>query len=225
MKNCLQEVKEWSDTHPDPLPIIITINPKTSGIKEPGYTPVLRFNANVLDSLHAEILAVFAPEKLITPDLVQGNFASLREAVVTNGWPSINSSKGKILFVLDAGSQITELYVEKSLKGKPMFPNIEQEDHPNAAFFIMNDPKEQQAEIQKRVKAGFMVRTRADADTKEARSGDLSRLEAAIASGAHVISTDYYLARLSPSGKFQISLKDGKYQSCNALITPEKCNL
>jgi hypothetical protein len=224
-KNCLQEVKEWSEGHPDHLPIIITINPKNSGIKEPGYTPVLQFTTNVLDSLDEEILSVFSLSKLITPDLVQGNFGSLREAVVTSGWPSIDSSKGKILFVLDAGSSITELYIEKSLKGKPMFPNIEEEDHPYAAFFIMNDPKEQQAEIQKRVKAGFMVRTRADADTKEARSGDLSRLEAAVASGAQVISTDYYLARLSPSGEFQISLNEGKYQACNPLITPVKCNL
>ena len=70
-----------------------------------------------------------------------------------------------------------------------------------------------------------MVRTRADADTREARLQDYSRLEAAIESGAQLISTDYYLGRLSPSGKFQVSLKDGKYQSCNPLIAPVDCNL
>ena len=105
-----------------------------------------------------------------------------------------------------------------------MFPNVS-EDNPNAAFFIMNDPKAEGAEIKERVKAGFMVRTRADADTREARVQDYSRLEAAIESGAQLISTDYYLGRLSPSGKFQVSLKDGKYQSCNPLIAPVDCNL
>ncbi len=223
--SCLTEVKEWSDSNPNHFPIIITINPKNSGLKEPGSTPVLPFTKNVLDSLDQEILSVFSSSDLITPDLVQGEFATLREAVLSSGWPTLEKSKGKILFVLDAGSAITNMYIENSLKGKPMFPNIEEEDHPLAAFFIMNDPKVQQEDIKQKVKAGFMVRTRADADTKEARTGDLSRLEAAISSGAQVISTDYYLDRLSPSGKFQVSLKDGKYQTCNPLIAPEKCPL
>jgi hypothetical protein len=36
-----------------------------------------------------------------------------------------------------------------------------------------------------------MVRTRADADTVQARSGDTRQQEAAWASGAHFVSTDY----------------------------------
>ena len=40
---------------------------------------------------------------------------------------------------------------------------------------------------------GYMVRTRADANTLEARVGDLARLQAALKSGAQFISTDYYL--------------------------------
>ena len=144
--------------------------------------------------------------------------------MTTVGWPLLEISRGKILFVLDAGSAITEMYIKNSLKGRPMFPNVK-EDNANAAFFIMNDPKGEAAEISARVKAGFMVRTRADADTREARTQDYSRLEAAIASGAQLISTDYYLSRLSPSGKFQVTLKQGKYQSCNSLIGPVSCNL
>jgi hypothetical protein len=223
-KDCLSEVKEWSVQNNDHLPIIITINPKTSGLKEPGATQVLSFTKQVLDSLDQEILSMFSMSELISPDVVKGESASLREAVTTRGWPSLDSSKGKILFVLDAGRAITSLYTQEGVNGKPMFPNVAEDDI-NAAFFIMNEPKEQRAEIQRMVKAGFMVRTRADADTKEARNGDLSRLESAIASGAHVISTDYYLARLSPTGKFQISLQNGKYASCNPVISSSKCSL
>jgi hypothetical protein len=223
-KGCLGEVKSWSDQHPDHLPIIITINPKESGVKDPGATDVLRFTKNVLDSVDQEILSVFSSAELITPDLVQGESASLREAVTTNGWPSLEASRGKVLFVLDAGSSVTSMYIANGVKGKPMFPNADDKS-PYAAFFIMNEPKEQRAQIQERVKAGYMVRTRADADTREARNRDLSRLEAAVASGAQVISTDYYLARLSPSGDFQVSLQNGKYESCNPLIASAKCKL
>jgi hypothetical protein len=41
------------------------------------------------------------------------------------------------------------------------------------------------------VKAGLIVRTRADADTAEARRNDRSRQQAAFASGAQYVSTDY----------------------------------
>ena len=173
---CLSEVRDWSRANPDHLPIIITINPKNSGLKEPGSTPVLRFTKNVLDSVDQEIRAVFSEKELITPALVQGDHSTLREAVTTIGWPSLESSKGKVLFVLDAGTEITNIYIQDGIKGKLMFPNVPVND-PNAAFLIMNEPKAQQKEIQENVKAGFMVRTRADADTKEAREDDLSRLE------------------------------------------------
>lgn len=223
-QNCLREVKRWSEAHADHVPIIITINPKDSGLDEPGFAKVLPFTPNVLDSLDQEILSVFSFDQLITPDLVQGQHGSLREAVTTAGWPSLEQSKGKVMFVLDAGSSITEMYLQKSIKGRPMFPNVDKEN-PNAGFFIMNDPKSEAKEITQRVKAGFMVRTRADADTREARTGDLSRLKAAIQSGAQLISTDYYISKLSPSGTFQVTLDNGKYQGCNPLNADVNCEL
>ena len=97
-KNCLLEVKQWSDSNPDHVPIIITINPKDSGSEEPGFTRVLPFTSNVLDSLDQEILSVFSSSDLITPDFVQGEFASLREAVTSAGWPTLDVSKGQSTF-------------------------------------------------------------------------------------------------------------------------------
>jgi len=41
------------------------------------------------------------------------------------------------------------------------------------------------------VKQGFLVRTRADADTTEARQNNTTRREKAFASGAQYISTDF----------------------------------
>lgn len=45
--------------------------------------------------------------------------------------------------------------------------------------------------IQADVRAGYIVRTRADDSTTEARSNDHARFEKALASGAQYISTDY----------------------------------
>jgi hypothetical protein len=54
-----------------------------------------------------------------------------------------------------------------------------------------NDAVEDFDRIQRLVKAGFLVRTRADADTVEARTNDTRRRAKALASGAQFISTDY----------------------------------
>jgi len=202
-KNCLNEVNEWSASHPGHLPIFITINTKDSGLDRPGATQVLPFTAPVLDSLDAEILSVFPADKLITPSLVKGTSANLREAILTHGWPTIASVKGRIMFILDSPEGITNIY-SKEGKERPMFVNVS-EDNQQAAFFIMNEPIEQKYAIQALLRKGYMVRTRADADTREARTSDYRRWEAAKASGAQLISTDYYLAQLSPSKNFEIS--------------------
>lgn len=73
-----------------------------------------------------------------------------------------------------------------------MFVN-QTEGHAEAAFRIVNDPKQDWAYIQYLVRSGYYVRTRADADTVEARKADYSRLRMALISGAQLISTDYYV--------------------------------
>jgi hypothetical protein len=60
---------------------------------------------------------------------------------------------------------------------------------PDAAFVERNDgPAE---EITQLVKAGYLVRTRTDADLKEARAGDVGRRDAMMESGAQILSTDF----------------------------------
>ncbi len=223
-KGCLTDIRTWSQSQKDHLPIVITINPKTSGLERPGFAEVLPFDKNVLDALDKEILAIFSNDQLITPKQVKGKHKTLREAIVTKGWPALSDARGKILFVFDAGNDLTELYVKGDESySRPMFANASAED-PHAAFLIMNDPIKQENEIIKLVKQGFMIRTRSDADTKEARTGDKGRFEAAIRSGAQVITTDYYLKSLSPNKDFEIVF-DGKYSQCNPVLVKSKCEL
>ena len=58
----------------------------------------------------------------------------------------------------------------------------------SAALFIINDPIAEHERIKALVAAGYMVRTRADADTTEARSNNTVRREAAFASGAQAVA-------------------------------------
>jgi hypothetical protein len=63
---------------------------------------------------------------------------------------------------------------------------------PNAAFLILNGASTDEDSIRSKVSQGYIVRTRADSGTKEARTGDYTNMNAAFRSGAQITSTDYY---------------------------------
>ncbi|MFN3214659.1 MAG: phosphatidylinositol-specific phospholipase C1-like protein [Henriciella sp.] len=199
---CLVDIRDWSAAHPDHAPILILVNAKQAPIQLPGSVDPLPFDGAAFDALDAEIRTIFDTNQMITPDQVRGDAATLREAVVTNGWPDLEAARGKVLFALDESPAVVDVYRrgEASLDGHAMFINSPSAEAPDAAYFTLNNPKEQGDLIRRRVTEGFLVRTRADADTKEARAGDYSRLEAALESGAQYISTDYYQARSEWSG-------------------------
>ena len=60
---------------------------------------------------------------------------------------------------------------------------------PWAAIHSLNGPTDPR--IADVVAAGHLVRTRADGDVQEPAAGDTTRRDAAIASGAHFVSTDF----------------------------------
>jgi hypothetical protein len=96
-----------------------------------------------------------------------------------------------VFFALDAPPDQVERYRRNgSFKGRVLFPNVE-ETSPDAAYITLNDPAKQAERIRAAVAQGLIVRTRADADTLEARRSDVSRQAAAFSAGAQYVSTDY----------------------------------
>ncbi|MBU0474623.1 MAG: phosphatidylinositol-specific phospholipase C1-like protein [Bacteroidetes bacterium] len=218
-KNCLEELKKWSEHNSGHLPVIITVNAKDHIINEPNIRVSLPFTKNALDSIDIEIKSVFAESKLITPKLIQGKFSTLEEAVLKNGWPIIDTIRGRFLFVLDETGAKLKNYLnpDSNLIDKVMFINSE-EGNPTAAFRIINDPEKNEDYIKSLVKKGYMVRTRADADTREAREDNYSRFEKAISSGAQVITTDYYLPSKLFKSNYKIIFGNGKYVKINSQL-------
>lgn len=211
-KICLDEIKAWSIAHPDHLPIIITLNTKEEFIDRPGFTKPFIFSNAALDTIDLEIQEVFAKGQLITPNDIRGDLPSLEKAVLTKGWGTLDDALGKFLFVLDQNNEVLDRYIEghPGLKNRIMFANAPA-GTPEAAFLILNEPVDDFELIQRRVKEGYLVRTRADAGTWEARRNDKSRFEKALASGAQVISTDYYIPDEKLGTGYQIQLPGGFY--------------
>jgi hypothetical protein len=78
----------------------------------------------------------------------------------------------------------------------------------------LNDPVEGFDQIQDMVRAGFMVRTRADSDTRQARTNDPTQRDKALASGAQFVSTDYREPNLSFS-PYSVQLEQAKVARIN----------
>ena len=70
-----------------------------------------------------------------------------------------------------------------SLEGRILFASVGEKD-PGAAFFKLNNPVRSHSTIQNLVKNGFMVRTRADSDTREARKNETMRRDKALSNVA-----------------------------------------
>lgn len=189
--SALNEIKKWSINNPTHVPVFILLEMKDKSPVPLAKKPV-QFNRDLLEGVESEILSVFKKEQIITPDLVRGKFKTLREAVLTKGWPSVDSSKGKVMFGLDNGGTIRNMYIAEnsSLEGRLLFASVGEND-PGAAFFKLNDPVRAHAQIKRLVRSGFMVRTRADSDTREARKNETTRRDKALSSGAQFVSTDF----------------------------------
>jgi hypothetical protein len=218
-KNCLEELKTWSNAHKNHLPIFITMNAKDEEIKRPGFTVPEKFDAAVFDELDKTLQTYLGIEKLITPDVVRGNYPTLETAVLAGNWPSIKKARGKFLFVLDEGGEKRATYLagHPSLKGRMMFSTTEA-GAPEAAFLIKNNPIEAQKEIQELVKKGYIVRTRADSGTLQARKNDKSQFEAACTSNAQIISTDYYLPSTHFRSDYAIQFNDKTFCRPNPVL-------
>lgn len=210
--DCLKEIKNWSKSNKDHIPVIITMNTKDKKYNIPGTIDLLPFTKDALNVIDEEILTVFNSGELITPDFIQGDYNSLEEAILAKGWPSIEELKGRILFVLDEKGEKLNDYLndDKSLTEKVMFTNSE-EGNPTAAFRIINDPVADQEYIKRLVQQGYLVRTRADAGTLEARNNDYGRFEKAMSCGAQIITTDYYITSKLFNSTFQIIFDEGNY--------------
>lgn len=221
--SCLQAVKAWSDAHPEHVPIVILINAKDDSPLGTSGAAIAKFDTGAFDALDAEIASVFKDDDLITPDQVQGKHATLREAVLAGGWPKLRDARGRVFFALDEAPKKVAMYrgERRSLEGRRMFVNVE-ESSPAAAYITLNEPMQDAKRIRAAVETGFIVRTRADADTLEAREGKTERRELALASGAQYVSTDY----MQPDPRFQsysVRLPDSATTVCNPVRAEKKC--
>jgi hypothetical protein len=229
---CLTTIRGWSQQHPQHLPIFILVETKQS---RTGAPPSLhgpeQFTSTTFDALDAEIRSVFSTSEMITPDQVRGNYNTLPEAIQSitapssgkkiGGWPTLAEARGKVIFLMDQ-RPVDPVYTEghPALRGRVLFTNAVP-GSPDAAFTEENSGTK--AEIDALARQGYLIRTRTDDGTEEARTNDHTRADIALSSGAQILSTDYPSSEPSRWTGFVVGLPHGLVARCNPVTAPSGC--
>jgi hypothetical protein len=192
---CLTELQTWSKAHPDHLPIVIHLEAKDGAIPDPlnlGFVQPIPASEATFTGIEKEIRSVLSDDELVLPKTVQGDHATLREAIEADGWPTVDDLRGRFLFALDDHAAKRTLYrtLHPDTRDRLIFVDAAPPED-DAAFTVLNDPIADGPTIKELVAKHYLVRTRADADTVEARAGQTDRRDAAFAGGAQIVSTDY----------------------------------
>ena len=221
--DCLTEIAAWSADHPDHVVVTVLVEFKSPGEVEGG-VDAPEVTPDAMRAFEDEVRSVFTAEQLVTPDDVRGDHGSLEAAVLDGAWPTVDDARGRVMFVLN---DHRDEYIDgdASLVGRIAFPNSTPGE-PDAAFLLLNYPIEDADEIRDAVEAGYIVRTRADVPVATVRSGDTARRDAAFASGAQFVSTDFPVPGLSLrwGTDYVAQLPGGGPARCNPVTAPPDCD-
>lgn len=209
--DCLRLLKDWSDAHPWHVPLMVLLEPKDD-------IDDLKLDDRY-DDIDAAIRAVWPEDRLLTPDDVRGDHATLRARLEADGWPTLGSVRGQAMFVLlDEGTHRANYLADHpNLEGRAMWARGGMGE-PWGALLEYGNPVRDEEKIVAAVAAGYLVRTSAG-DAGDPPETGLAQIAAAIRIGAHYISTDFP----APTGDdgYAIALPDGAPANCNPVTTAD----
>jgi hypothetical protein len=205
-------LRDWSDSHRDHSVVFVNIEVKSESpggssalMRMLGFKRAPEFDSSSLQELSNTALEVLS-NRIYAPAAMRGNHPSLKARVAHDGWPTVEETKGRFIFIVEGLSAELQQQVLSKEYFSPFF-YYGAEEHPEVVFVLKNNSRSQEDEIRRCVSTGLMVRTRADEGTYESRNEDYSGWEAAIRSHAQIISTDFYRQDIRWSG-YKVSLSN-----------------
>ena len=212
LKSALEALKSWSDLHPDHFPIYINLEAKGShpadeskALKRLGFKKCIPFDRRAFLDLEQEISATLSPDQIFKPSDFKKSYSSLQERVLAEGWPLLEEVRGTFIFILEGNNKHLYRTFER-----PLFFQYGNQSDANTVFLLRNNPIASEREIRE-LNSEFIVRTRSDAGSVESRSNNYDTWNAALRSGAQIISTDYYKADERWSS-YKIGFKNGFFE-------------
>ena len=218
--DCLEETLAWSDSNQGHAPLIIWMELKDD--VDNGVLGDYASLAGHYEDVETAILDVFDPPRVLTPDEVRGEHATLPEALSAVGWPTLGALRGRVVFVFLEDGDHRDAYLEgsPSLEGKLLFVDSDDPSQPFAGFFKINNAQGDFDLVQERVSAGFIVTSNVD-DVDGSHENNVSKLAASLESGTHFLSTNY--PAVSTDGSYFAQIPEGSPVRCNPVSAPAQC--
>lgn len=231
--DCLTQVKAWSKANRGHvlLPIMLEFKIPDPALAAIGGAIGEQWNITNLDTVDQEIRSVFKENEIITPDDIRRSGLTLEESVLKYGWPTVDESRNQVMFLMDndpALGLIRNPYRangHESLEKRVIFTNSVPGEA-DGAFLKRNDPRGENLKlIQELVKKGYYVRTRSDEPITTVLQNNVTMRDAAFASGAQLISTDFPVVGMSAryNSSFVARLPGGATVRCNPVIGGNGC--
>lgn len=222
IRDCLTVAKTWSDANPTHAPIVLIIEIKQAF--EVDYDDV----QGIMDSgfytrLHQMFTEVLGADRIITPDSVRGSHATLREALATDGWPTLGDVRGKFMLILNTTSEragLRDAYLQQfpGLKDALMF--AKEVDDTYGSVVELNRATRDADAIATALANNYMVRGAADAiGWDDATIAELAPVTASY--GVHWINTDFLTTQ--PGRTYSIDWPADHPVLCNPVNAPEGC--
>ncbi|WP_230771605.1 Ca2+-dependent phosphoinositide-specific phospholipase C [Sphingomonas sp. Leaf4] len=198
--DCLRAIGEWSRAHPGHVPLLLMIE-----VKRDRRSKCVGLCADGWRRLEGELVHGLGRERIFAP------------AGIGPTWPTIDALRGRVLvFLLDAEDSARSYRAAvgdhgllftgpRPGKGVPLADTGERW----AILPRSDDPRIATARAR-----GMLVYTRADAETEQARAGDTTTRDRALASGAQIVSTDYPVPDPRFSG-YAVRFAGGRFVRCN----------
>ncbi|MBI2424968.1 MAG: hypothetical protein HYV27_19230 [Candidatus Hydrogenedentes bacterium] len=213
--DCLTVIREWSKAHPGHVPIITHIEVKDEQYAQVK-TKILKVGQAEIDILDHEVLSVFDRAHLIMPDDLRRGAGSVREGLEKQGWPLLDEVRGKCVFILHNRGEHRDAFLKgnPTLAGRALF-DFAEPGAPDAAFLIRDNATE--ADVPELVKAGYILRTMAGG------VGNSVRRDTAMASGAHLVSSDYPKGEADRATGYVVVFPDDQTVRCNPVSGVGSC--
>lgn len=217
--DCLDAIEAWSSANRWHVPVLIWLEPKDLDLD--WAEPDLEEFVGRYDGLEAEILSVFDPSRIITPDEVRAGHDSLSEAVASKGWPPLGNLRGRVLFALLDSEEHREAYLEwaPDLAGSLIFISADDSSDPNAGIFKINNAQTGGEQVRALVEAGYLVTSNADG-VEQSDENNAARRDASLAAGVHYLSSDFPGA---VEDGYWLEIAGGVPARCNPVHAPDAC--
>lgn len=186
----LKELRMWSDYNEGHLPVIVLVEPKTSGIGNFGAMDSEAFTYAF--SLMETILG----DKLYTPADAIGDYSTFAEMRAANDYPAVRDLTGKFVFLLhESKKKDSFTSLDETLLSQKMFYTAYASSlskgksgvyADNVLFVLANEPSDSEL-MEYAVDNNYIVRTRIDLHHIVSEE----RLTQGIESGANIMSSDY----------------------------------